>query len=563
MGSILTIMLNPFFFCQGRFQGFTMNIFPFTVQPICIEYLGETGEGMTDFIKPKKVKKPTGKTEEKIEEKNWSQWEADSSSEVNRQRFKNIFDPNTMFEAREILFPKGEKGVVCYFDDLVISAEVNEHVITPLLEYGPDARLKDLEEKVITSKKVRQFETLKDAVGFLTSGGTIVHVDGMNYFIGVAAPGFPARSVEEPQAEPLVRGPREGFTETLQVNSALIRKRLRTPDLKSEELKIGRRSQTTILIMYVDGLVNDEVLQTLKNRMGKIDIDVLLESAQLEELIEDDMFSPFPQIVHTERPDKVVAGLAEGRVALLIDGTPFSLIVPSVFSDFMQASEDYYERFYFSTAIRILRMFTFFIALLVPSIYVAVTTFHQELIPSPLLYTIISARAGVPFPIVIEAFLMEISFEILREAGVRLPRPVGSAVSIVGALVVGQAAVDAGIVSQPMVIVVALTGIASFTIPAFNMSMSTRLLRFPIMFIAATMGLFGIAISLMILGLHMCALRSFGVPYMTPVAPLHLKSWKSEIFLFPFFFRRIRPVYIQKHNLKKNATKPHQEERDK
>jgi hypothetical protein len=481
-------MLNPFFFCQGSFPGFILNIFPFTVQPIYIEYLGEIGEGMTEFIKPKKVKKSSRKIEEtlkqKIEEKDWSHWGADPSSEVNKERFNNIFDRNTMFEARGVLFSNGKKGLVCYFDDLVKGEEVNEHVLEPLVQHGPEAMFQHLEEKVITSKKIRKFEKLKDAVNLLMGGGTIVHVDGMNYFIGVVAPGFPARSVSEPEAEPLVRGPREGFTEKLQDNSALVRKRLRTPDLKSEEMKIGRRSQTTVLIMYVDGIVADDIVKTVKDRMEKIDIDVLIESAQLEELIEDDKFSPFPQIVHTERPDKVVAGLAEGRVALLVDGTPFALIVPSVFYDFMQASEDYYERFYFSSAVRLLRMFTFLIALLVPSIYVAVTTFHQELIPSPLLYTIISARAGVPFPVVIEAFIMEISFEILREAGVRLPRPVGSAVSIVGALVVGQAAVDAGIVSQPMVIVVALTGIASFTIPAFNMSMSTRLLRFPIMFLS-------------------------------------------------------------------------------
>jgi hypothetical protein len=509
---------------------------------------------MTKFIKPKQVKNPTEKIEkemqEKLNEKEWSDWGVDLSSEVNKKRFEMIFDRNSMFEARKIVFSRGEKGVICYFDDLVKTDEVNEHVFEPLLEHGPEVMLKDLEERVITSKKIRKFEKLIDAVDFVASGGTIVHVDGMAYFIGVAAPGFPSRSVEEPQAEPLVRGPREGFTEKLQDNSA-------------EEMKVGRRSKTTVMILYIDGLVAEDVLKTVKDRIKKIDIDVLIESAQLEELIEDDMFSPFPQMVHTERPDKVVAGLAEGRVALLIDGTPFSLIVPSVFYDFMQASEDYYDRFYFSTAVRLLRMFTFLIALLTPSVYVAVTTFHQELIPSPLLYTIISARAGVPFPVVIEAFLMEISFEILREAGVRLPRPVGSAVSIVGALVVGQAAVDAGIVSQPMVIVVALTGIASFTIPAFNMSMSTRLLRFPIMFIAATLGLYGIAVSLVIIGLHLCSLRSFGVPYMSPVAPMHLKSWKSEIFLVPFFYRRNRPSYIQKNDLQRNATEPHQEEEEK
>jgi len=518
---------------------------------------------MTKFIKPKKVKKNIEKIPSKIEEKEWANWGADSSSEINGERFKNIFQPNTMFEARELLFSNGKKGLVCYFDDLVMTDEVNEHIIEPLLEHGPETMLKKMEEKVITSKKVRKFYTFKDAVNLLMGGGTIVHADGMDYFIGVVAPGFPARSVQEPQAEPLVRGPREGFTEKLQDNSALVRKRLRTPDLKTEELKIGRRSQTTVLILYVDGLASEEVLDTLKKRLEKIDIDVLIESAQLEELIQDDMFSPFPQIVHTERPDKVVAGLAEGRVALLIDGTPFALIFPAVFFDFLQASEDYYERFYFAAAVRILRVVTFLISLLLPSIYIAVSTFHQELIPSPLLYTIISARAGVPFPVVIEAFIMEISFEILREAGVRLPRPVGSAVSIVGALVVGQAAVDAGIVSQPMVIIVALTGIASFTIPAFNLSTSTRLLRFPIMIIAATMGLFGIAVSLIILGLHLCALRSFGVPYMSPAAPLHFKSWKSEIFLFPYYFRRTRPPYIQQNDLVRNATKGQEEEKEK
>lgn len=515
-------------------------------------------KSLTEFIKPKKPKKTgekIGETVQKeVDKKEWSNWKIDRSSQINRDRLKEIFDRNTMFEAHEIIFSNEAKGAVFLLDDLTSEAIINLHVIKPLIEHGPEALLKNLEERVITAKKIRQFETLKDAVLFICAGGTVVHADGMDYVIGIVAPGFPSRSVSEPEAEPLVRGPREGFNERIQDNSALIRKRLRTPDLKTEEVKIGRRSQTTVMILYIDDLAPKDVVGTVKERLQKIDIDVLIESAQVEELIEDTVFSPFPQIVHTERPDKVVAGLGEGRVALLIDGTPFALIVPSVFYDFMQASEDYYERFYFSSAVRLLRLFTFFIALLGPSLYIAITTFHQELIPSPLLYTVVSARAGVPFPAVIEALIMEVSFEILREAGVRLPRPVGSAISIVGALVVGQAAVQAGIISQAMVIVVALTGIASFTIPAFNLSMSTRLLRFPIMFVASALGLFGIAVCLVVLALHMCSLRSFGVPYMSPVAPMHLKSWKSEILVFPYFFRRTRPSYLQKKDLVKNAT---------
>lgn len=513
---------------------------------------------VTDFIKPKKIKKPGEIIEEKLqktaEEKDWMQWKVDFTSKVNMERFKEIFDRNSMFEVHQLVFSNEKNGIVCLLDDLVNEQVVNQHVIRPLIDHGPEALMQKLGERVITAKKIRQFDCMKDAVPFISAGGTIVHVDGMDYFIGVVAPGFPTRSVSEPEAEPLVRGPREGFTEKVQDNSALIRKRLRTPDLKTEEFKIGQRSQTTVLLLYVDGLAPEDVVRSVKERIEGINIDVLIESAQMEELIEDNMYSPFPQIVHTERPDKVVAGLGEGRVALLIDGTPFALILPSVFYDFMQASEDYYERFYFSSAVRLLRLFTFFIALLGPSLYIAITTFHQELIPSPLLFTIVSARAGVPFPAVIEALIMEVSFEILREAGVRLPRPVGSAISIVGALVVGQAAVQAGIISQAMVIVVALTGIASFTVPAFNLSMSTRLLRFPIMFVAAALGLFGISLSLLLLALHMCSLRSFGVPYMSPVAPANLKSWKSEILVFPYFFRRTRPSYLQKNDLVKNTT---------
>lgn len=446
-----------------------------------------------------------------------------------------------------------QKGGCFFLDDMVNEDILDQHVIRPLLEMGPESFFgHHVEDQVITAKKMVRVDNLKTAVEMITTGSTLVHVDDMDHIIAVITCGFPSRSVAEPEAEPLVRGPREGFTEKLQDNTALIRKRLRTPELKSEMIKIGQRSHTMVCFMYMRELVEEDVLNTVRQRLQKVDIDILLESAQLEELIEDSVYSPFPQMISTERPDKVVSALTEGRVAIIIDGTPFVLVVPSVFYDFMQASEDFYQRFYFSTAIRLLRTITFLIALLGPSFYIAITTFHQELIPTPLLLTVISARAGVPFPALVEALIMEVSFEVLREAGVRLPRPVGSAVSIVGALVVGQAAVEAGIISQAMVIVVAFTGIASFTIPAFNMSMSTRLLRFPMMLIAAGLGLFGIAIALVALGIHMCSLRTFGVPYMSPIAPMHGRTWGSEIFVLPYPMRKWRQEYIQKKDLKRS-----------
>jgi hypothetical protein len=528
---------------------------------------------MGDFKKPKRAKSLQETEQEKIQEKAWNKEELekvniDPMTAVNAARLQEIFKDVDAFTVHMLTFPQVKtderipEGAIFFLDDLVNEAMVNLHVLQRLLKMGPEAFFGHVEDEVLTVKKLAPVNNLKQMVEMITAGCTVVHVDYMTYAISVITPGYPNRSVSEPEAEPLVRGPREGFIEKLQDNTALIRKRLRTPDLKSETIKVGQRSQTMVCLMYVDGLVEEDVLNTVRKRLKGAEIDILLESAQLEELIEDSVYSPFPQILSTERPDKVVAALSEGRIALIIDGTPFVLIVPSVFYDLLQASEDYYQRFYFSSAVRILRISTFLIALLGPAFYIAITTFHQEMIPTPLLLTVISARAGVPFPALIEALIMEVSFEILREAGVRLPRPVGSAVSIVGALVVGQAAVEAGIISQSMVIVVALTGIASFTIPVFSLALSTRLLRFPMMLIAASLGIFGIAIALVALGIHMCSLRSFGVPYMSPVSPAHPRTWGSELIVLPNLLRKWRLDYIQKKDVRKkdvDSNPPEQE----
>jgi hypothetical protein len=489
----------------------------------------------------------------------------DTDTEINMELLKKIFHDIDVFITHPLTVePKQQqqdgqgktlKGSVYFMDDLVDEKIIDLHVIRPILNMDPAKFDGHLEDAIISAKKLTKIKTMKEAVEFISMGVTFVHVDTMDYAVGVIAPQLPARSISEPEAEPLVRGPREGFTEKLQDNTGLVRKRIHSPDLKSEPMKIGRRSQTSVVIMYIRDLVDDGVLKEAKRRLQNVDLDVLIESAQIEEFIEDHTFSPFPQIVNTERPDKVAAGLAEGRVAILVDGTPFALIIPSVFTDFLQASEDYYQRFLFSSAIRLLRILTFLIALTGPSLYIAITTFHQELIPTPLLFTIVSARTGVPFPALIEALIMEVAFEILREAGVRLPRPVGSAVSIVGGLVVGQAAVEAGIISQAMIIVMAFTGIASFTIPAFNLSLSTRLLRFAMMLVGAALGLFGIACGLMIIGLHLCGLRSFGVPYMAPFAPTYFRSWLSEVFVAPYSWRKYRPAYLQSKDLQERSVR--------
>ena len=258
----------------------------------------------------------------------------------------------------------------------------------------------------------------------------------------------------------------------------------------------------------------------MMNRLKRIEIDGILESGYIEEMIEDNPYSPFPQIMTTERPDIACSNLLEGRAVILVEGTPFSLIAPISFFSLIQSHEDYYQRFMIGTIIRWLRYLFLGVSLLFPSLYVAILTFHQEMVPAQLLLSMAASREAVPFPAIVEALLMEIAFEALREAGVRLPKQIGSAVSIVGALVIGQAAVQAGLVSAPMVIIVAITGISSFMIPRYVAGIAIRMLRFPIMLLAATLGLLGIMMAIIAIAIHLCTLRSFGVPYLAPLAPL-------------------------------------------
>ena len=324
-------------------------------------------------------------------------------------------------------------------------------------------------------------------------------------------PGYETRPIEEPKIEINVRGPRESFTEDLQKNLTLVYRKLKTPELKSKSYVIGKQSQTKVMLIYLENKVNVSVLEEVKRKLDSISLDILIADSQIEECIQESTFSPFPQILNTERPDRVVTALSRGKVAILIDGTPIALITPSTFFEMLHPSEDLYERFYFANFLRVLRLITLFISLFGPSLYIALTTFHLEMIPTPLMMAFISSKAGIPFPTFVEALIMEVAFEVLREASLRLPRAVGQSVSIVGALIIGEAAVQSGIVSTSMVIVVATTGIASFTIPAFSTAIALRMLRFPLMLLAAYVGVFGISLGIFIIIMHLCSLQSSGV----------------------------------------------------
>ncbi|MDO9573882.1 MAG: spore germination protein [Candidatus Contubernalis sp.] len=459
---------------------------------------------------------------------------------------------------REIVIGDESKipAAVIYLDGIVDKNTVFQHILRPLMfeaqsfqtleKLSPKKVFKKLIENRLSAGEVMEKENNSELFTHLVGGDTIILIDGHLPFIAVSTRAWEGRGVEEPENESTIRGPREGFTETLKVNMSQLRRRIKSPHLRFDSYYIGRISQTTILVTYLNNLANPKLVKEVKQRLERINTDHIMNTGDMEEFLEDNPFSPFPQAKVTERPDVVAAGLFEGRVALLIENTPFNMILPTTFFEHLQAADDYYQRPWFGAALfRWLRMFAFNVALLLPSIYIAVTTFHQELIPTPLLVSLAGAREGVPFPAVVEALIMEVTFELLREAGLRLPASIGTAVSIVGALVLGDAAIRAGIVSPAMVIVVALTAISTFSIPGFAIALSLRQMRFPLMLLAATLGLFGVMFGLLVILIHITSLRSFGVPYMAPLAPLMPRDLKDIFMRPPFWAMNRRPRYVR------------------
>lgn len=418
---------------------------------------------------------------------------------------------------------------------------------------NPVQVLKDYALTIGDIKDVSDFETLFASI---LSGEAVVLLDGHSHGIAASTRGWKDRGVTEPNTESVVRGPREAFTETLRTNTALLRRKIKNPNLWLETKTIGRVTRTDVAVMYIKGIANDKVVEEVRARLERIDIDGILEGGYIEEMIQDNNYSPFPTIYNSERPDVIAAELLEGKIAIMVDGTPFVLVVPALFVSFLNAAEDYYHRADISSLVRFLRYIGIFISLLGPPLYIAITTFHQEMLPTPLLISLAAQREGVPFPAFIEALMMEVAFEILREAGLRMPRTIGPAVSVVGTLVIGQAAVEAGIVSPAMVIVVSVTAISSFVFPSYSMANAFRMLRFPLMGLAASFGLFGIIVGLIAMVLHLCSLRSFGVPYMSPIAPLIPSDMKDTIFRLPHWMMLSRPRLMSNKNTRRGRMTP-------
>lgn len=474
----------------------------------------------------------------------------------NENKFRSIYNDCSDVVFRPFYIGGKEKAILIYIEGLSNTEELDESVLTPLMQtmeedfYQTDTLI----EKKLSVSKVKQIQSISDCIQEISAGNPVILADKRKTAFSLGLSKWEKRSIEEPQAEMVVRGPREAFVETLGVNTSLLRRKIRSPELKIQSMEIGRYSKTKVVIAYIEGIADKTLIEETKNRLSRIKIDGILESGMIEEFIEDNPYSPFPQVLATERPDVVTANLLEGRVAILVDGTPFSIVVPTTIYSLLQSSEDYYGRFLIGTAIRWLRYLFIVISLLLPSLYVAVITYHPEMVPTTLLISMAASREQIPFPALVEVLIMEITFEALREAGLRLPKQVGSAVSIVGALVIGEAAVSAGIASAPMVIVVAITGVASFTIPRYEASIAIRMLRFPMILLAGTLGLLGIMLGIITIVVHLCTLRSFGVPYLSPMAPMKANDMKDVLIRAPWWKLNTRPHLTGEYNKYRQST---------
>ncbi|TVX98658.1 spore germination protein [Cohnella terricola] len=433
----------------------------------------------------------------------------------------------------------GILGSYLFIETLVDKNKIEDNV----LKFLSESRLLDVSESVSDLMETlksripvasisKVFDLISCAQGLL-KGMCLLVIPGADHVLMLDVAKSHHRTVTEPKTETTVQGPNEAFNEDLLTSIGLIRQRILTADLRFEQMKIGKSTETKVWICYIQDLASDEILNEFRIRIRSIKADSILDSTYVEEWIQDKTFTPFPTLMKTERPDVLASHLLEGRVAVVVDGTPFTLIGPVTFMQFFTSPEDYYQRADIATFLLWIRFLAYLFAVFVPSLYIAASLYHHSLLPPTLLVSLSAQREGVPFPSYVEAFLMMVLFEMLREAGLRMPRISGQAIAIVGALVLGEAAVQAGLVSAATVIVVAVTAIANFVTPFYNFGISQRFLQYAYMILAGFMGMFGILCGVLFTVIHLASIKSFGVPYLAPIAPTFLSDWKDVILRVP------------------------------
>ncbi|MCL6592586.1 MAG: spore germination protein [Alicyclobacillus sp.] len=448
--------------------------------------------------------------------------------------------------------------LVVWLDGLVQREQLEQWVLTPLATRTSTGsshivHLRDLQQTLPVAGG-SWISTWPQLLLALAEGQTVICGEGSAQALTLNTANPFGRAIDRPENEPALLGPQEAFTENLTQNIALLRKRLRSPRLKLETLRIGRYAQSRCVLIYVQGVIKPSLVEETRARLQRIDIDMVSDINVIRELIADAPRSLFPTTEETERPDRLALSLLHGRLALMLEGSPTAMLLPAVFVNFLTAPDDYYSHFSITPFLRVMRHTMYWMSILLPSLYVALLTYNQDLVPTPLLVSVASQHRGIPLPTVAEALLMMLAFETLREAGTRLPKAVGQSVSIVGTLVIGDAAVRAGIVSPGMVIVVAATGVASFALPALGFVNNSRLLQFVFVLAAGLFGLVGMVAAGWILISHLVSLRSLGTPYMSPVAPLIPRDLRDVFMRAPWFAMRWRPRSLEPLDELRNTT---------
>ena len=450
------------------------------------------------------------------------------------------------------------KSFIVYFDGLVDSISINDFVLEPLMfpkhvkNPDPNNLLNYIDNRLLPQNSVNKVNMFGKVCEGINMGDCLLFIDTLDVAFDIDVKKFNARNVSKPENEIIIKGPHESFVENIRTNTSLLRRIINNENLIIENIPVGKISKTKCGICYMNNIANSDLVSEIKYRLNNLDIDSLMSTGQLEQLIEEDEIFGVPQVISTERPDKCCKYLLQGRVVILVNGNPYSIIAPANIEDFLFSPEDTNFRPIFTNFIRLIRIIAAIITLLLPGTYMAITSFHQEILPTELLLSILSARENVPFPIIFELLLMEFSFELIREAGLRVPSPIGSTIGIVGALILGDAAVNAGIVSPTLIIIVAITGISSFAIPDFSFGFHLRIFRFIFIALGFTAGFLGIGTGLFIYVTLICSLKSFGVPFTAPIAP-SFNTKGNGYFIPPIWKQEYRASFLSPKRIKAQA----------
>ncbi|MFJ7941480.1 spore germination protein [Peribacillus sp. NPDC096622] len=486
-----------------------------------IKHLLKYNKVNNDYLPSKQIPQPSKEVFSKVNE--------------NISTIKQIFSNTEDLVVKE-LKTETVRGVLIYLETMVDKEKIQRDALKPCLESNSETIQKVLSTNF---QATTVFNQVEDA---LLKGSCVLSLDGYEKLYLVDVSMSKDRSVTEPENEKIVQGAHDGFIENLLTNLHLLRKTMKSPNLRMKYFPVGIQVKSKIALVYLNNLANEEVIFEFERRLNSISMDNVLNIGFLEELIEDSTISPFPQLLNTERVDRVIGHLNEGRVAVFMDGNPTALLLPVTFFAFYQSPDDYNSRWMIGTFIRSIRHASFLISILLPAFYIAVIAFHFEVLPDELVNPVGSSINKIPFPPLIEALLMELTIELIREAGIRLPSRIGQTIGIVGGLVIGDAIVQAGLISTTMIVVVALTAISSFCVPSHGMSDAVRLLRYPFMFLAASFGFVGIVFGFIVLLAHLCKLESFGTPYFAPLAPLRIKDIKDTFLRLPIWKLNTRPL---------------------